>query len=509
LSEMELSITMTWIDWIIILLYLAGMIYVGLFFQKKNKNFEDYFLASKGITMPLLIGTLVSTFFGLDTLFGTSEIGYFEGVTAFFAYALPYTFMYVIMGLLAPKFRELNSNTFVDIMGERYGKFTRVISALCSFFYSINTMEIMGMGFIFALIFKIPFSVGVLIAAVIVVVYTYTGGLWAVATTDMVQFLIMAVTLGVALLICWFDVGGYVGVHAGLTAYLGEDPWYYFSPSGGYLTAGVIVAYALTSLAVLCEPAFLQRIFAARSPKEARNALLIGTPIWTAYEFACCMLGITAVAVVGLGLMGEPHPNQALIAVVARYIPAGFLGLFLAGVLAAAMSTADSYFLVASGNLVYDIYRPIFRPDIPDHKLVSYTKGAVLISAAISVALAFYFDRIMGVWVFQASMIINTVLIPLYVAVFLKKLKIAPLSGALATAVGFFGTIGYYVLITVAGYFSEDWETMVIEVNIFGRTYELWQEYGIFLIPPFVILAFLIGQMFGNKPTEQLSKEAN
>ncbi len=509
MGEMELSITMTWIDWIIILAYLAGMIYVGLFFQKKNKNFEDYFLASKGITMPLLIGTLVSTFFGLDTLFGTSEIGYFEGVTAFFAYALPYTFMYVIMGLLAPKFRELNSNTFVDIMAERYGKFTRIISALCSFFYSINTMEIMGMGFIFALIFKIPFSVGVLIAAVIVVVYTYTGGLWAVATTDMVQFLIMAVTLGVALLICWFDIGGYVGVHAGLTAYLGEDPWYYFSPSGGYLTAGVIAAYALTSLAVLCEPAFLQRIFAARSPKEARNALLIGTPIWTAYEFACCMLGITAVAVVGLGLMGEPHPNQALIAVVARYIPAGFLGLFLAGVLAAAMSTADSYFLVASGNLVYDIYRPIFRPDIPDGKLVSYTKGAVLISAAISVALAFYFDRIMGVWVFQASMIINTVLIPLYVAVFLKKLKITPLSGALATAVGFFGTIGYYVLITVAGYFSEDWETMVIEVNLFGRTYELWQEYGIFLIPPFVILAFIIGQIFGKRPIEQLAKEAN
>jgi solute:Na+ symporter, SSS family len=509
MGEMELSINMTWLDWIIVLAYLAGMIYVGLFFQKKNKNFEDYFLASKGITMPLLIGTLVSTFFGLDTLFGTSEIGFYEGVTAFFAYALPYTGMYILMGFLAPKFRELNSNTFVDIMAEHYGKLTRVISALCSFFYSINTMEMMGMGFIFALIFKIPFSVGVLIAAVIVVVYTYTGGLWAVATTDMVQFLVMAVTLGVALIICWVDVGGYSGVYTGLTAYLGEDPWYYFSPSGGYLTAGVIIAYALTSLAVLCEPAFLQRIFAARSPKEARNALLIGTPIWTAYEFACCMLGITAVAVVGLGLMGEPHANQALIAVVAKYIPAGFMGLFLAGVLAAAMSTADSYFLVSSGNLVYDIYRPIFRPDLEEDKLVAYTKRAVLISAIVSVSLAFYFERIMGVWVFQASIIINTVLIPLYIAVFLKKFKFTKLSGTLASTVGFFGTIGYYLVITFAGYFSEDWETMVIELNIFGRSYELWQEYGIFLIPPFVILAFIVGQIFGKNQGDSSLKEVN
>jgi solute:Na+ symporter, SSS family len=508
MGEIELSINLTWLDWIIIILYLAGMIYVGLFFQKRNKNFEDYFLASKGITMPLLIGTLVSTFFGLDTLFGTSEIGFYEGVTAFFAYALPYTAMYIVMGFLAPKFRELNSNTFVDILSDHYGKFTRAISALCSFFYSINTMEMMGMGFIFALIFKIPFSVGVLIAAVIVVVYTYTGGLWAVATTDMFQFLIMAVTLGVALLICWFDVGGYTGVHAGLAAYLGEDPWYYFSPSGGYLTAGVIIAYALTSLAVLCEPAFLQRIFAARSPREARNALLIGTPIWTAYEFACCMLGITAVAVVGLGMMGEPHANQALIAVVAKYIPAGFLGLFLAGVLAAAMSTADSYFLVSSGNLVYDLYRPLFKPDLSDDKLVSYTKRAVLISAAVSIGLAFYFERIMGVWVFQASIIINTILIPLYVAVFFKNFKATKLSGTLASAVGFFGTIGYYILITTAGYFSEDWETMVIDVTIFGRTFELWQEYGIFLIPPFVILAFILGQIFGKKNSDSSLKEA-
>lgn len=79
MEETEPSISLTWVDWIIIIVFLAGMLYVGFFFQKRNQNFEDYFLASKGITMPLLIGTLVSTFFGLDTLFGTSEIGFYEG----------------------------------------------------------------------------------------------------------------------------------------------------------------------------------------------------------------------------------------------------------------------------------------------------------------------------------------------------------------------------------------------------------------------------------------------
>ncbi|NMD42360.1 MAG: sodium:solute symporter family protein [Firmicutes bacterium] len=501
-----IAVTLTWIDWAIVLFYLSAMIAVGFFFRKKQRTFEDYFLASKGLTLPLLIGTLVSTFYGLDTLFGTSEIGFFEGVTGFFAYALPYTGLYLLMAFLAPRFRELEGNTFIDLIGGRYGKFAQAISACSSFFYSINTMEMMGIGFIFTLLFKVPFSLGVLIAAVIVVAYTYTGGLWAVAVTDMVQFTIMALSLGLALIFCWNDLGGYSGVYEGLTAYLGDDPWYYFSPSGGYLTGGVIAAYALTSLAVLCEPAFMQRIYASRSPREARRALLISTPIWTAYEFACCMLGLAAVAAVGLGVIGEPHANQALLALAAHYLPPGLIGLFLAGVLAAAMSTADSYFLVSSGNLVYDLYRPLFRPEIPPDKLMIYTKRAVLISAAVSVALSFYFERIMGVWVFQASILINTVLIPLYTAVFFKKLPQNKLGGSLAAATGFFGTIFYYLLITTAGFFSEEWGTMILRINLCGHTVELWQEYGIFLIPPFVLLAFLIGMLCGKNsgPEEAL-----
>lgn len=502
-----MEITLGLLDWAIIFIYLAAVIAVGLFFRKKQHSFEDFFLASKGLTMPLLVGTLVSTFYGLDTLFGTSEIGFFEGVTGFFAYALPYTGLYLLMAFLAPRFREMDGNTFVDLIRSSYGNFAGSISACCSFFYSINTMEMMGMGFILGLLFKIPFWMGVLIAAVIVVIYTFTGGLWAVAVTDMFQFTIMAVSLGIALVICWTDLGGFNGIHSGLTAYLGEDPWYYFSPSGGYLTAGVIAAYALTSLAVLCEPAFLQRIFASRTPQDARRALLISTPIWTAYEFACCMLGLAAVAAVGLGVIGEPHANQALMAVVAHYLPPGLIGLFLAGVLAAAMSTADSYFLVSSGNLVYDLYRPLFKPDLSQQKLVSYTRRAVIISAAVSVALSFYFERIMGVWVFQASILINTVLIPLYAAVFLKLPK-RKLSGSLATATGFFGTIAYYLLITAVGRYSEDWGTMVLSLHIGGRTVELWQEYGIFLIPPFVLLTFLIGQFWGKKGAPGAVKEA-
>ncbi|MFY9411308.1 MAG: hypothetical protein WAQ11_00295, partial [Dethiobacteria bacterium] len=53
--------------------------------------------------------------------------------------------------------------------------------------------------------------------------------------------------------------------------------------------------------------------------------------------------------------------------------------------------------------------------------------------------------------------------------------------------------------ISTTGHFSEDWGTMVLQINFCGRSVELWQEYGIFLIPPFVLLAFLIGQLCGKE----------
>ena len=97
------------------------------------------------------------------------------------------------------------------------------------------------------------------------------------------------------------------------------------------------------------------------------------------------------------------------------------MGLFLAGVLACAMSTADSYFLVAGGVIGYDLYRGVFKPQATPRETERMTKIGVVISAAISLALALFFERMMEAWVFQATIIITTSLIPVYFGAFSKK----------------------------------------------------------------------------------------
>ena len=147
-------VSMHGLDWVVVGAYIFGMLYIGYWFSKKSSSFDDYFMAGRGITAPLLVGTLVSTFYGLDTLFGTSEVGFHEGISAFFAYSLPYTALYVAMAFLSPAFKNRfpENSTMQDIAFQKYGDRAGIITSVASFIYSTNTMEMMGIGFLLHLV---------------------------------------------------------------------------------------------------------------------------------------------------------------------------------------------------------------------------------------------------------------------------------------------------------------------------------------------------------------------
>ena len=501
----EIVVKLHVIDWIIVVLFLGGMILIGFWVHRKKRGFDDYFMAGRSLTAPLLVGTLVSTFYGLDTLFGTSEVAFYEGISAFFAYSLPYTALYVVMAFLAPKFKEKfpAGTTMQEITMNKYGKGAGVLASIAAFIYSTNTMEMMGIGFLLHLVAGLPFWLGTLIGAVVVIIYTWTGGLWAVTMTDFIQFVAMMITVGFALVIGWRAIGGYERVFEGLTAWAGsaEDATYFFRGGAGYLTPWTLFAYSVTAFAVLCEPAFFQRMFASAGPKEIKKAFGVGVPMWLSFDWAVTFLGILGAAAIGLGILPEVEANEALMAVVGRYLPVGLLGIFVAGVLAAAMSTADSYFLVAGGVVGYDIYKNVINPDAPQEKVERITKIGMLASAAISIGLAFAFERIMEVSVFQAAIIITTALIPVYFATFSKN-PVKKIAGLLATAFGLGASFIWYIWTNFFGKWSEDWEVYVIKIG----NLELWQEYGIIIITPIVLIIYLIANAVGKKTVPEIEE---
>ena len=366
------------IDYIIISIYLAGMVGVGLWFAKKHTDFDDFFLAGRSLTTPLLITTLISTYYGVDVLFGDSQLGFTDGVVAWFGYARPtYAFFLIAAFLLAQRLREEEFKSLPDILDKYYGKNTRYVSAVTSFIYSLPALSLYGFGMLGDVILGWEPIVGMLVLGGIALVYTLTGGFWAVALTDSIQFVMMCVVLALAFPFAMNLIGGFDSM-------IEKLPSSYFDTMGD-LSIWLIIIYASTGLAILVEPTFYQRIFAAKSYKNVRNALVIGIFIWGSYDWIITILAMAAKTGTLINIMGEPiidpgvAPDAALLTVMVAALPAGALGLFMAGVLSTEMSTLDSYCLVAGGNVAYDIYKPAFKPDATDDELIRTTRNGILI----------------------------------------------------------------------------------------------------------------------------------
>ena len=473
------------IDYIIISLYLLGMVGVGLWFAKKHSDFEDFFLAGRSLTTPLLITTLISTYYGIDVLFGDSQLGFTNGVVAWFAYARPtYAFFLIAAFLLAHRLKQEDFKSLPDILDKYYGKKTRYVGAVTSFIYSLPALSLYGFGMLGEVILGWEPIMGMLVLGGIALIYTITGGFWAVALTDSIQFVLMCVVLAMAFPFAMNLIGGFDSMIEVL------EPSYF--DTLGDMSIWLIIIYASTGLSILVEPTFYQRIFAAKSYKNVRNALVIGIFIWGSYDWIITILAMAAkVAVIQGTLPGDVAPDAALLTIMVAALPAGALGLFLAGVLSTEMSTLDSYCLVAGGNVAYDIYKPAFKPSATDQELIKTTRQGILLSWVLGFAMAISFDQMLGLWVFLASILISSVLAPILLGMYVPKFR-KPLAGFLSAGLGLVSTVILNIYIMTNGVFDLDEETYII--HWFGI--DFLQEFVMYITVPISLIGFFVGLIF-------------
>jgi SSS family solute:Na+ symporter len=470
------------IDYVIIALYLSGMVGVGLWFAKKHTDFDDFFLAGRSLTTPLLITTLISTYYGIDVLFGDSQLGFTDGVVAWFGYARPtYAFFLIAAFLLAQRLREENFKSLPDILDKYYGKKTRYVGAVTSFIYSLPALSLYGFGMLGDVILGWKPIVGMLVFGGIALVYTLTGGFWAVVLTDSIQFVMMCVVLAFAFPFAMNLIGGFDSMIDTL------EPSYF--DTMGDLSIWLIIIYASTGLSILVEPTFYQRIFAAKSYKSVRNALIIGIFIWGSYDWMITILAMSAKVGVLKGLLpGDVAPDAALLTIMVAALPAGALGLFIAGVLSTEMSTLDSYCLVAGGNVAYDIYKPALKPDATDTELIKTTRYGILLSWFLGFAMAVSFEQMLGLWVFLASILISSTLAPILLGIYIPNFR-RPLAGFFSAGLGLLSTIILNIYIMIYGTFDPVEETYFVQW--FGV--DFLQEFIMYITIPISLIGFFAG----------------
>ena len=458
------------------------MVGVGFWFAKKHADFDDFFLAGRSLTTPILITTLISTYYGIDVLFGDTQLAFTDGVVAWFGYARPtYAFFLIAALVLAKRLREDRFRSLPDILDSYYGEKTRYVGAITSFIYSLPALSLYGFGMLGEVILGWEPVVGMLVLGGIALAYTLTGGFWAVALTDSIQFVMMCLVIAMAFPFAMNFVGGFNSMIELL-------PKSFFDTLGD-LNVFLIIIYASTGLSVLVEPTFYQRIFAAKSYKNVRNALIIGIFIWGSYDWLITILAMSAKAAVIKGLLPSAlEPDAALLTIVIAALPVGAVGLFISGVLSTEMSTLDSYCLVAGGNISYDIYKPALNPKADDQRLIKITRLGIILSWALGFGMATLFEQMLGLWVFLASILISSTLAPVLLGLFVKKFR-KPLAGFISSSAGLISTIILNLYIMTKGNFDVSEETYVIQW--FGI--DFLQEFVMYITVPISLAGFFIG----------------
>ena len=154
------------------------MLALGAVISTRIRGFKDYFLAGGSLTTPLLVCTLVSSYYGIDVTFGTSESSYYYGMVAWFWYSLPFYVFFALAALvIAPRLRRYgDAMTMSDVIEQHYGRGTRVVGAAACFIYSAPVLAMAGMMTLMDYL-GLPVGWGLVVTIGVCAIYTTMGGL--------------------------------------------------------------------------------------------------------------------------------------------------------------------------------------------------------------------------------------------------------------------------------------------------------------------------------------------
>ncbi len=437
------------IEYIIIGVYLTLLIALGAIFGRFNKDSDDYFKSGcKGTWWLVGMSTFMSGISAL-TFTGNGGAAFEAGWSVLVIYA-GNVIGFIISGLfLAAWYRQLRATTFPEVLRERFGPVTQQVYAyfFLIWFLWAGAIWLWGLGIFTSAIFNIPVGIIIPVLGVVVLIYSTTGGRWAVMATDFVQGMVMIPATVLLAGVCVWNLGGVSGIftriqEAGLVdkfALIKEEGVF---PGGAY-TWSWAVAIMILQVAQNCSLALSMRYFAVKDGKAASKAawmtcilMAVGTLLWFIPPVTARLLFEDQVMAADI-----TKPAEAAFAVASlNLLPSGMVGVMIIAMFAATMSSMDTGLNVNAAMLVRDVM-PALRRRFGSTRALSTkaelraSQGVTVFFGAAMTLLAMYLARGDGKGMFEVVLEAATFLslplsMPLVLCVFIKKV---PGWAALAT----------------------------------------------------------------------------
>ena len=388
------------------LVYIIGMIVIGLLAYRATNNFDDYILGGRSLGSVVTALSAGASDMSGWLLMGLPGALFISGISeSWIAIGLTIG-AYLNWKLVAGRLRvqtEANNNalTLPDFFTSRFedkSKVLRVISAfvILVFFTIYCASGVVAGARLFESTFGMSYTASLWAGAAATIIYTFIGGFLAVSWTDTVQATLMIFALILTPIVVIFAVGG---VDTSLQVIAAVNPSNLDMLKG--LNFVAIVSLMGWGLGYFGQPHILARFMAADSHHTIRNARRISMT-W----MILCLIGALAVGFFGIAYFAT-HPEQAagvnanservFIELAMLLFNPWIAGILLSAILAAVMSTLSCQLLVCSSAITEDLYKPFFRKNASQRELVWVGRMMVLLVAIVAIALAANPDnRVLG-----------------------------------------------------------------------------------------------------------------
>ena len=386
-------------------IYLSFMIMIGVMYAKKNNSSSDFFLGGRKVGPWMTALSAEASDMSGWLLMGLPGLAYLGGMKEAFWTALGLVIgTYLNWLIVAKPLRKCtiafgDAITIPEFLTNRFKDKSKVLSTVSVIFIIVFFTIYTASGFVacaklFNSVFGLPYHVGLVMGAFVILLYTVLGGYLAVCATDFVQGSLMFVACIVAAIVMVCVLGGPANAAESVAQFsqraingeFGEAMQTKYLANQNYGVMSIISALAW-GLGYFGMPHILVRFMGIRSNKDVALSRRIAT-VWVVIAFIGTLI-VGSLGTVYLPEILSPSAAETVFsATIQKMFPAFIGGLFLCAILAAAMSTADSQLLVASSAFSQDIFKGLIKKDASVKEVLSISRIAVFIIAAIAFVLS-------------------------------------------------------------------------------------------------------------------------
>jgi len=405
------------LDWGILITYFVILFGIGIWASTRRKKGSSLFLAERSLKWPTIGFSMWGTNVGPSMLIASASAGFTTGIVSgnFAWYA--FVFIFLLAFVFAPRYLGAKVVTLPEFMGKRFGQSTRHILAwytIVTILISWLALTLFAGGVLIKQIFDIPMWQSAVILLLISVFFTVLGGLKAVAYTNVFQMLLLIFVSLTLTIVGLNKVGGVTALYEAVP----HDYWNLFQPNDDpdFPWLPILLGYPIMGVWFWCtDQSMVQPVLAAKNLEQGQLGAnftgwlkILDVPLYILPGILCLAL-----------YPSLQNPDEAYMTMVTNLFPNGMVGLVLAVLTAALVSTIGSALNALSTVFTMDIYVKRIKPDASHSHIISTGRVVTIIGAVISILITIAIDSIKGLNLFNVFQSVLGFIAPPMAAVFL------------------------------------------------------------------------------------------